>query len=103
MSPEHIRASNSILQRLRQVADAPIQESEVPIPPHESVNLRLVKSDSAAPRPQRRAAAEGVKRNAVILRQMQEQAEEESPIYSSDEGGCRDWGEAGDNPSDDDD
>ena len=63
----------------------------------------LVNSDSAAPRPQRRAAAEGVKRNAEILRQMQEQAEEKSPIYSSDEGGCRDWGEAGDNPSDDDD
>ncbi len=58
---------------------------------------------STAILPQQRAAAEGVKRNAEILRQMQEQAEEESPIYSSDEGGCRDWGEAGDNPSDDDD
>jgi len=103
MSPEHIRTSNSILQRLRQVADAPIQESEVPIPPHESVNLRLVNSDSAAPRPQRRAAAEGVKRNAVILRQMQGQAEEESQIYSSEEEGCRDWGADGDKPSDDED
>ena len=103
MSPEHIRTSNSSLQRLRQVADAPIQESEGRIPPIESVNLRMVNSDPAAPRPQRRAAALGVERNAEMLRQMQEQAEEESPIYSSDEGGCRDWGEGGDKTSDDED
>jgi hypothetical protein len=98
MSPEHIRTINSILQRSRQVADAPIQESEVPIPPHESATLLLVNSDSAAPRPQRRAAAEGAKRNAEILQQMQE-----STIYSSEEEGYGDWGEDGDKPSDDDD
>jgi hypothetical protein len=98
MSPEHIRTINSILQRSRQVADAPIQESEVPIPPHESATLLLVNSDSAAPRPQRRAAAEGAKRNAEILQQMQE-----STIYSSEEEGYCDWGEDGDKPSDDDD
>jgi hypothetical protein len=103
MSPEHIRTSNSILQRLRQVADAQIQESEVPIPQHESVNLRLVNSDPAAPRPQRRAAAECVQRNAELSRQMQGQAEEESQIYSSEEEGCRDWGADGDKPSDDED
>ena len=98
MSPEHIRTINSILQRSRQVADAPIQESEVPIPPHESATLLLVNSDSAAPRPQRRAAAEGAKRNAEILQQIQE-----STIYSSEEEGYGDWGEDGDKPSDDDD
>jgi hypothetical protein len=91
MSPEHIRTINSNLQRSRQVADAPIQESEVPIPPHES-------SDSAAPRPQRRAAAEGAKRNAEILQQILE-----STIYSSEEEDYGDWGEDGDKPSDDDD
>jgi len=58
----------------------------------------LVNSDSAAPRPQRRAAAEGAKRNAEILQQILE-----STIYSSEEEDYGDWGEDGDKPSDDDD
>ena len=106
MPPDHIQSNyinrenrihEVILQRLRQVADAPIHESEVP-----SVSLPLVNSDSTALRPQRKAAVEVLKRNADLFRQELEQTEAELGNSSDDEEYC-DWNVVGDETSDDDD
>ena len=93
--------SNRILQLLEQVPDVSGQESVAPIPIHESASLQSVNSDNVVPRAQRQAALEVIRRNHELLQQEKEQAESELG-YSSDDEDWHDWGNDGDNASDDD-
>jgi hypothetical protein len=109
MSPEemqstYIRRTQSVTERIRHfldlVPDASIQGPAVPIPTHESVDLRMVDRISDESRPQRIASMKG-RRNAELFQQQQEPEESEFRD-SSDGDDNQNWGEHGDKPSDDD-